>query len=465
MRKKYITLFVIFLSLLSELCEAQDYQLIIQISNQPNTDIILSSIEGDKLTPMDTAKSVGGIVKFRIPEDSHTGVYRLTFGKTVVAEVLNEPPQQLDFIFNKEDIQLKTDFEHPEDSLQAIESLENKAWFSFLKKEKALKDQIEITEKELDYYQQQKDDENTSKFAIQFNQLQEELASLIKQTIFFNPNLYVTKLIKMEQEPFVDGNLSQTKREQVYKTNFFINHDFSDESLMNSEVYTKKIFNYLMRYAQNGLTREQQETEFMNAIDMILSNTNQNEKVYEFVLDYLVRGFESLGLDNLIPYIAENYSGTTCQTDEVSTLERKLLQQMMTVGTTAPDFTLNDINGDPCTLSQLLKSRNLLIFWASWCPHCNEMIPQILNWQKSADLNDLEIIAISLDDVEKEWKDKVFETGIEGWYNLSSLKKWDCPVVLDYNVYATPTMFVIDKERKIIGKPLTLIELQSLFSK
>ena len=178
----------------------------------------------------------------------------------------------------------------------------------------------------------------------------------------------------------------------------------------------------------------------------------------------MVSGFESLGLDNLITYIADKYSGTTCQTDEVSTLERKLLQQKMKVGTFVPDFTLNDINGDRIRLQEVLKDKTLILFWASWCPHCNEMIPQILNWQKSAGLTNFEVIAISLDDVEKDWKEKVFEMGIESWYNLSSLKKWDCPVVLDYNVYATPTMFVVDKDKKILGKPLTLQELKSAIS-
>lgn len=220
-----------------------------------------------------------------------------------------------------------------------------------------------------------------------------------------------------------------------------------------------------MSYAQRGLSREQQEQEFKDAIDIIVAHTNQNEKVYEFILDYLVSGFEKLRMDDLITYIADKYSGTTCQTDEVTTFERKLLQQKMKVGTIVPDFTLNDINGDPVTLQEVLKDKNLIIFWASWCPHCNDMIPEIFNLQKSLNSTDLEIIAISLDDVEKDWKAKVFEMGIESWYNLSSLKKWDCPIVLNYNVYATLTLFVIDRTRNILGKPLIINELRSVILK
>lgn len=291
--------------------------------------------------------------------------------------------------------------------------------------------------------------------------MQKKRAELIKQATQQHPNLYATKLIKMYQEPFWDGNLNRQQRDEQFKSKYFNNIDFSDETLMNSDIYTKKVFKYLMSYVQRGLSREQQEQEFKTAIDIILSRTNQNEKIYEFILEYLVNGFEKLHMDNLITYIADNYSGTTCQTDDISTLERKLLQQKMKIGAIVPDFTLNDVKGHPVRLHEVLKNKNLILFWASWCPHCNKMIPDILNWQKSLDSTSFEIIAISLDDLEKNWEDKVVEMGIEHWINLSSLKKWSCTVVMDYNVYATPTMFIIDRDRKILGKPLTLVELKS----
>jgi hypothetical protein len=38
-------------------------------------------------------------------------------------------------------------------------------------------------------------------------------------------------------------------------------------------------------------------------------------------------------------------------------------------------------------------------------------------------------------------------------------KKWDGKVATDYNIYATPTMFLIDKKMKIIAKPISFNEL------
>lgn len=44
------------------------------------------------------------------------------------------------------------------------------------------------------------------------------------------------------------------------------------------------------------------------------------------------------------------------------------------------------------------------------------------------------------------------------------LKKWDCPMVLDYNDYATPTLFMVDRDRKIFGKQPTITELKKVVS-
>ena len=45
------------------------------------------------------------------------------------------------------------------------------------------------------------------------------------------------------------------------------------------------------------------------------------------------------------------------------------------------------------------------------------------------------------------------------WINVSDLKGWNGIAVKDYFIYATPTMFLVDKQKKIIKKPLTIEEL------
>lgn len=446
--------------------QSHDLQLIVHTC--PFKKISLYKVVGDKLSSGDTLKLENG--KFnRIITGNSPGIYRLILGQTTYAKIMNAPPQQFDFIYNDEDIILETDFKQPKDSLQVIRSKENQVWYDFQRKEKKLKDELKLAEMELDYIRGNKTgfsnlQNNAAKnYITRYNQLQKQRDSLITKTIDENPELYVSKLVAMYREPFLDGNLSAEKRKETFHLEYFVQLKFSDESLMNSQVYTDAVFKYLMSYAQKGLPLKQQEHEFMNAVDIILANTRENEKVYEFIMDYLVRGFEKLQQETLVNYIAENYSGTTCQTDEYTTLERKLAALKMNPGTAVYDFSLDDINGDPLTLSLVTKTNNLLIFWASWCPHCNEMLPKIRNWQKQNQDIDLEIIAISLDTSEEEWKNKVFDLGIESWYNISDFQKWDGEVAKQYNIYATPTMFILNNSLQLESKPQNIKEVDLYF--
>jgi thiol-disulfide isomerase/thioredoxin len=189
----------------------------------------------------------------------------------------------------------------------------------------------------------------------------------------------------------------------------------------------------------------------------VIKKGGEHSEVYELVVDYLVTGFEGLKMNKVLVWISDHYAESLCKTEEKTTLRRKLEAQKMTVGSVVPDFTLNDLKGQPVNLSRALKGMNLLVFWASWCPHCNSMLPQIKSICRGK--SNLEVIAISLDRSADEWNKAVFNAGFETYRNLSDLQEWNGKVVEDYNVYATPTMFLIDGNRKILAKPTSLGEL------
>ena len=443
----------------SFILSAQSYSLQIQIHNQPDIKVILGALKGDQINFIDSAYVVSGKVQFKLSGKIPSGVYRLLLGQTIYAKVLNESTQKLDFIFNKENIVFETDFKVPDDSLKIIESEENKVWFGFLKGEKDYQEKLKYAKLELDYYQSKGDTLNALSRAYKYNQLQKNRENLIIQIIHQNPTLLASKMVNLYHVPFMDGNLSQQQRKEVFNAEYFNQLDFTEEALINSAVYTEKVFQYFNSYAQRGLTKEQQELEFQKALNVILEKCNQNEKVYEFILDYLVRGFEILKMDNLIQYVAGKYSGNTCQSDNKSTLDRRLEAQKMKVGDIVPDFTLNDINDDPVKLSEVLKGNNLIIFWMSGCQHCRNIIPEIKTGLSRIRNNQFEVIAVSLDSLREEWKNGVFDLGIAGWYNLSDLKGWDGVVASDYNIYSTPTMFIIDRNLKIIANPNNLNDL------
>jgi peroxiredoxin len=63
----------------------------------------------------------------------------------------------------------------------------------------------------------------------------------------------------------------------------------------------------------------------------------------------------------------------------------------------APDFTLNDTQGRPVTLSEYKGKVVLLDFWATWCPGCQYEIPWYLEFEKKYKDKGLVVIGVAMD--------------------------------------------------------------------
>ena len=67
-------------------------------------------------------------------------------------------------------------------------------------------------------------------------------------------------------------------------------------------------------------------------------------------------------------------------------------------GALAPDFSLNDLSGQPVIFSSLRGKVVLLDFWATWCVPCREETPHLVDLQDKYGSQGLQIIGVSMDD-------------------------------------------------------------------
>ena len=139
--------------------------------------------------------------------------------------------------------------------------------------------------------------------------------------------------------------------------------------------------------------------------------------------------------------------------------ESALSLEKTAIGALAPDFTINDVNGKPFTLSSLRGSVVLIDFWASWCMPCRKENPLIVELYKEYKPKGLEIIGISLDDTtrsvsaKEDWLKAINQDGLK-WLQLSELQGFESPICKEYGIESIPSTFLIDENGVIINRNL-----------
>ncbi len=433
----------------------------LDIKNQPYWQLTLVQLKGDKSAVVDTIYYTRGGFYYAVPDSVQSGMYRIFLDPIGKLSQQLKDLHYLDVIYNKEDIKLTTDYHHLSDSLDVIVSDENRAWFVFVKRYNAYQDTITKMESEINYFQLHPEDKYYTdwrkKSIIERYEVKQKARNLfLEKSIRDNSGLFAAKLMRMFSKPVLVGSLSASERKMEYIEHYFDHLDFSDPSLINSSEYTTRIFRYFMLYAQKGLSRQEQEDRFKKAIDVILKQTATNPDVSAFVADYFMRGFESMGLINLLNYLSTHYIVPHGCSDNEDTLKKRLSFQRIKAGEVMPDFELCDQNGTITSLSQFNNDYKLVLFWETTCPVCKEILPSLENWYYSKEM-DLEVFAVSIDEDVNGWKQFMSQSNFP-WINLNEPHKWSGKVADSYFIYATPTMYLLDKNNKLIAKCISFNE-------
>jgi thiol-disulfide isomerase/thioredoxin len=106
----------------------------------------------------------------------------------------------------------------------------------------------------------------------------------------------------------------------------------------------------------------------------------------------------------------------------------------------------------------------LLLFWATYCEHCREMIPELNEWYETERPLNAEVFAVSIDTVKSDWVQFIRDVQ-PPWLNGHEPMGWEGQSAEDYNIYATPTMFLLDSNLAIVARPFNMRDLRRTFRK
>lgn len=134
--------------------------------------------------------------------------------------------------------------------------------------------------------------------------------------------------------------------------------------------------------------------------------------------------------------------------------ERVAVMKRVAVGQKAPDFTMNDVNGKPVTLSSKIGSKLLLIdFWAAWCNPCREENPNVVKIYNEFHKKGFDIFGVSLDNSKEAWIKAIADDKL-AWTQVSDLQRGDNEAAKLYSVNSIPSNFLLDETGKIVARNL-----------
>jgi thiol-disulfide isomerase/thioredoxin len=443
MLKKILPLFI----LISTISYAQ-YTVEGSMSPKIETDwLILYRLEGTKqvfvnnTTIKTDSIAISGVkqavsrFKIQLPSSAKPGTYRATYKL--------EGAGFVDFIYNKEDISFIFNPDYPKQSIAFLDSSENKLYSDYI---------TDITK-----VQQKLDSIQIAVLQNPDSDLKEDYQNELKKVDSVQTN-YRNLTQDKYIAPFVKASARSNPKEILstpndyldnIKNTYFNRLDFTDKTLINSSFLTNRILDYLF-YINYSEDQIQQQKLYKTSIETILSKINSI--IYKRdIIEFLIEQFEESKNLEIIDYMFEShYNKLPINIQHTNFKEEKQVLFAAEVGRIAPNFSWQE-KGKTLQLSTLNDAENyVLVFWSTGCSHCLREIPELYSFMKTKP--NMKVIAFALEKDAFVWETYI-NSNLNGWHNALGLNKWQNETARTYNINATPTYFVLDKNKKIIAKP------------
>lgn len=272
-------------------------------------------------------------------------------------------------------------------------------------------------------------------------------------------NNYASTLIRVDRFVPLNLDVDFEKQRNELIANFFNEVDFTDLSLIPTNVLTTKIIDFLSIQQVAGQTHDQQIMAIVLGIDNVLYRASVSFDMYKFVFQYLMEGFNVLGYEEIVDYMtripySEELQCNENQYDELLSIVE--FNSRVKIGSKAKNISGKTIFDEDFSMYDIDSKFTIVFFWSYTCEHCRENIVELKSF---LDENpDFSLVAVSVKGDLKKIKNIVKKNKVGGFFYHDGLE-WNCPYINDYAVTATPCFYLLDKDKKIVFKPFDFEEL------
>jgi thiol-disulfide isomerase/thioredoxin len=433
------------------------YKIEITLDGLPDSTVFLAYHLGDKQYIKDTLKldrSGHGI--FQGKETLPQGLYMIVFPGRKYFEVLMSADQFFSVSCNYNDYLNTLRFSGSDENTAFVNY--QKSWMSMQQKDADIGRRIKNNKQNSDSVKILTSDQKA---------YEAMMISFLRKVIGENNGNLLSVLVKAMLPPeapkftFPVGasnpdSLMWVMNYNYNKEHYFDNIDLTDERLLRTPILYARLnafFTNVIIQAPDSVNKE---------IDRIIKKCEHNYKIYQFVAVYLFNHFresEIMGHDAVMVKLADDIylSG---KADWVSKEFKDDLRKQIEllrpnlIGKKAQNLVMDSYSGIFVSLYDIQKDFTILYFWEPDCGHCKEATPKLKAYYEKARNNGIEVFAICTQSDKQKWSRYIEENGltwINGW-DPQRNSHFDSY----YNVQSTPMVYILDKNKVIIAKKLSV---------
>lgn len=269
--------------------------------------------------------------------------------------------------------------------------------------------------------------------------------------------------------PMVNGKADSLYPFYYVKNHFWDNVIFNDNRLIRTPFFEDKLDEYFKNYVSREPDSIIEELQYM------LTVAKTGKEIYPFLLFKFTNKYispEFMGQEKVFLHLFQNFfaKGDTVLLNEASKksiTERAYSMMANQLGLAAPSLVVNTPDDKKISLYDQKAPYTFLAFWDPTCSHCKVEIPRLDSFYKASWKN-LKVKVFSVNINFKElaaWKNFISDHHLEDWTHayqteedLNKEIKAGLPTTIrqQYDVFKTPTFYLLDANKKIIAKNLSL---------
>ncbi|MDR1130512.1 MAG: DUF5106 domain-containing protein [Prevotellaceae bacterium] len=441
------------------------YNIELTINGEKNRNIVLAGYAGADMYPVDTLATDGnGKVRFSGVKPLVPGMYTIISGKKNIFDFLiSDTVNQRLVISTTKDRYLET--------LSFKNSPENETFTAYsrfiVKKQKREKELIDNAKNG------NSPDTEIESMTGQADMMEFEIKAKFPGSLLesvapaMNPahpkKSEILRIPAGERQAYIDD---------FYRKHYWDKLTLTDKRMKNTPMLVSSID----RYFDNIVS--QIPDSIIRAVDFVLSKAAGDSSMTKFLTGYIFDKYLHLidgssdvyvmGMENLVVYIIDNYY----LAGKVNIDDEKFLKEITDyanknretlIGKQAKELKMETISGGAESLYDIDSPYVLLCFFDALCSHCKKEIPAVYKIFQKYKNRGLAGFCVYTYSDRKEWMEFVSRHQLTDWINV-----WDPANDNDfriaYSIYSVPKIYVLDRNKKIIGRGLESESLARLLN-